>query len=144
MAPVVPFIPLIVGAATAGTTIWAAMEQREAGREAAALSTTNVGNIREETTEQIKRVEYTSAREQGMARARAFASGAYGLTPGLYLKEMADITEEEIDWLAKSGLSQEEIEGLKGSQAKSIASAGAIATLGQGLGSAAKWFSMFG
>jgi len=107
MAAAAPFLSLalgVVGAVgqfrAAGRQEDVADTQDEAARRSAELRERNATLIEAEGMEQSRRQRADDEREQGMARARAAASGVTGAgTPGLYVGEMAQVAKEELSWL---------------------------------------------
>lgn len=114
--------------------------QQEAARQSQALRERNAALIEAEGQEQARRERDTDAREQGMARARAGASGTTGGgTQGLYLADMKQVAKEELDWLdysTKSRVAQERHAGyydyLQGSAQAQATRSGAKTTRAAG------------
>lgn len=149
MGPAAPVIMAIGAIVSAGTAAYSASQQSSAAKTARRESYLNQQSIKAEKAEQARRLALQNTREFALANARSWASGVRGATPGLYLDEMARLSDEEISWIEKSSLSLQEIEGIRGEQAERIGKAGAISTIGQGLSSSISmgtdaWYRAYG
>ncbi|GAG91009.1 unnamed protein product [marine sediment metagenome] len=86
------------------TTAYSAYDQYQAADEAKDIADKNAKFAKMETEEQVRRLEKTQERQQSKALAAAAASGVdLEGTPALYLQELEDVQQEEVDWLRKTG-----------------------------------------
>lgn len=88
----------------------AAAQQAAAAEESRRIGDRNAARIEAETKEKARRESLAAKERQGLTRARQAASG--GAASGsnvVYLDEMIETDEKNIDWLRKSGASQADI-----------------------------------
>jgi len=121
----------------AATTLVGAKKQKDAGDDAQALADANARNTAAETEEMIKRTE--ADQQQTMDLARAMSAGS-GIKSGAgsfdtYMTEMQSTFDSDVDWMRKSGASQESIQRAEGSLAKKQSTANAWGTVAQGTSS---------
>jgi len=130
----------MVAISAAGTaySIYSGMEAKDAADRQAAeqerLARENAAAIEAETAENARRLSMQQAEREGMAMAKAAASGVKtsGST-GDYLSDMSTEHKRELDWLKKSGASQAGIAKQSGyTQAQGTRNAGQQA-LNQGI-----------
>ena len=88
----------------------AAKDLRAQGREQEAIDLENQIRMQEETAESIRRTREQQAITEGTTAARIGASGfASGSSLDRYMESMKQQHASDIDWMTKSGASQEQI-----------------------------------
>ena len=101
----IPAIGAVIGA---GIDYFGARKERDAAKA-------NTAAMRENTTESLRRFEYTIRHNKSTRVARQAASGlTYGGSQELAMESMAEEEWKEYDWLKKSGASIANIEAARG------------------------------
>ena len=122
MSLAAPAIQIASAAVGAIAQFSAAGEFESAGDEARALSERNAALIEAESREEGRRLKFQAEKEQSLARARAAASGiTMAGSPGLYVSEMENVMQDELDWLRKSSESRQDITRRTGEYQRDIA-----------------------
>ena len=139
---VIAGVGLLISAASAGYSIYSS---EKAAKEAEDIADANAAREAAEAEEMAQRAEKEAAREESLARAKAFASGVGGESTDLYLKDLTTTNRREIDWIRKSGASKADITRSEGSaQASALRREGVAAGIdfaGQAGSAAANWYS---
>lgn len=85
-----------IGGATAKGYYDAAQKALGIGQESAEIE-------RRQTAEEIRRTTASNRRTEGLARARAAASGVGGASMEMYIESLTNTGLEEIDWMREVG-----------------------------------------
>lgn len=137
-------IGVAVSAASAGYSIY---QSKQAAEEAEDIADANAKREKMEAEEMAQRAEKDAAREESLARARAFASGVGGESQEMYLDDLYASNRREIDWIRRSGSSRADLikkEGrVAGKQHRREAVASGIAGFGKATSAAGDWHSMY-
>lgn len=137
------FVPVLMMLISAAATAYSSYEQYQAGEEAKDIADRNAQRVRDETTRQVEISKKRAKRQEGLARARAFASGLSGKSHDVYLSDLESNNREEVAWILRSGASRADIESRRGSLAARQARIGMISTGIQGVTSAVNWWSQY-
>ena len=116
--------------------------QRDAGKDAKKLGKKNAEYIRQETSEQVRRLEL--AQEQVIAKTKGAQAGSGielgGGTVDTYIAEMKNNFAKELDWLKKSGKSRAAIAKEGGNVANAQAQAAGWGTAAQSISMLVGWY----
>ena len=137
-------LPAIVAVVSAAATVYSVVQQKQAADEARDIANRNAARQAAEAEETARRKEKEAKRVEGMARARAFASGVGGESQAGYLEELRLTHEEEIDWIRRAGASGAAITQAEGRRAQRIGYAGAVSDIGKGVSQQYQWWSTYG
>ncbi len=134
-----------LGIQAAGALIGAGIDYFGARKERDAAKA-NTAAMREETTESLRRFEYTIRRNKSTRRARQAASGLVyaGGSQQLAMEAMAGEEWREYEWLQKSGASNADIEAARGRAAALQGYGRAAGTAAGGIGSLGEYGSSVG
>lgn len=129
-APAIMAVSAIIGA---GTAVYSAYSQAQAAEDAKRIGEQNAALARAETEEEARRLEKQQERSTGLARARAFASGVdpNSASINLFLEDMEQTQEEELDWLKRSGYSRADILEEQGEFASNAATTAMWGSIGK-------------
>ena len=135
-----------------GASLYSASQQFEAGDEAERIAERNAAMKRAETEEEARRLEDEQEFEEGLAKARAFASGidpTSGSVAG-FLREIEDRNRSELMWLKRTGESEAISLKEQGDFAKEAARTSGFSSIGEAFsfmpdfvegGRMAKWWT---
>lgn len=137
-------VGLAISAVSAGYSIY---QSEQAAQEAEDIADANARREAMEAEEMAQRAEKDAAREESLARARAFASGVGGESQEIYLDDLHASNKREIDWIRRSGASRADLTRKEGrvsaSQHRRKGTAAAIGGFGSMVGQAADWHSVY-
>jgi len=127
----------------AGMSLFGAMDQKRAGKEARAIANMNAEAQRMESAEDIRRTKAQFRQVEGATQAVASGSGfsqklsrgGVGDSQQRYLASMKKEHGAQLDFAKKAGTRQERILRRGGQLAYQQAKAGAIASVGNAIGS---------
>ena len=136
MAEVVAVVGLVASAISA-------FVQWDAADDADEIAKKNAERERAEAEEQARRAKKSADRTNSLARARAAASGIKGQSSDMYLAELEDEQNREIDWILSSGESRADIIEDEGERAQKIGRAGAFSTLAGGMQDSYAWYDTY-
>ena len=105
-----------------------AEEQLDAASKASQIGRDNADIEARQTAEEKRRMTKEHRYTQGLARARAAASGVSGDSMDFYMESLIMSEQEEVDWLEEVGLSKYNKALQEGELASDIARSGAYSS----------------
>jgi hypothetical protein len=132
--------PVIMAITAVATTAYSTMQQARAASEARAIAAQNAAKAQAEAEETARRMEKEKKRELSLARARSAASGVGGLSADVFIEELEQTRNEEIDWVRRAGASQASIYQREGSREYNLGMANAVSGLASGAMKTYAWY----
>ena len=131
-----------VGVAGVGfvSSLFGSSQKRKAAKEAKQLGIANAANIKMESEEEARRLRLAQEQTTGKAKLGIAASGfrsgkkSMGGSHKAYLANLKSVQQSELDWIAKSSRSRQDIARRGGNVAASQLTAGSYDSLASAAG----------
>lgn len=133
---------MVAAGISIGSSLRGRRKQKKAGKSAQKLADQDAARIKEETDEAVRRTG--ESQEDVLARSRAISGGS-GIRSGagstdVYMDEMKKTFKADLDWIEKSGASQESLTRAQGRFARQESDARSWGTVATGVSQALSWW----
>lgn len=139
MGPLMPAIPLVLGAASVFQGVKGYQDAKQAAKDQKKLARANTQNIQAETDERLRRANVSEAKRSGTSRARAAASGLKGGGSMAQWEQAQQLEfDKQMEWLQNASQSRQQQALMGGDTAADRTRASGSQALWSGLGGGVK------